>query len=71
MLGKNRIHYTQSCRALYATCRKNGSPAVIIHKISHDVFIGEVRGDSTPHQVSGCCRWAMKFSLAKDLQKLS
>jgi hypothetical protein len=66
VIGKNRIHNTDVCRAMYASVRQRGAPAVVIHRVSKDVFVGEVRGDKQPYMVGGCCRWAMKWSLAKE-----
>jgi len=60
-------HEWDICRALYATARKAGAPAVQITDMGDDFLFAETSdGLASKSEAKGCCRWAMKYEVAEE-----
>jgi len=54
------------CRMLYLQERKAGSPVVNILDLGRGYFAGETAdGKVIQEHLEGCCKWAMKYKVAK------
>jgi len=61
----SKSHNFEICRELFANARSQGCPTVHIMDFGNDMFVGESSdGKVLNSQMSGCCRWAMKYDIA-------
>lgn len=63
-------HEFYICRALYAQAREQGAPAVNVIRLCDDLYCAETTdGKLINENVSGCCKWAIKYQMAEDWLK--
>ena len=62
----SKSHHFEICRATYQVAREEGSPAVNITDLGGGVCCGETTdGKVLREDITGCCKWAMKFEIAQ------
>jgi hypothetical protein len=63
-------HDFHECRRVYVRARNNGCPSVNIVEFGGGYFAGETSdGSVLVENVSGCCKWAMKYEVVQEWQQ--
>jgi hypothetical protein len=62
----SKSHRFETCRELYRRCRIAGSPPVNILNMGSGYMFGETSDGAIIFEgITGCCKWAMKYKVAR------